>query len=89
MELLVVLATLVILGVVLLPALAGTQPRQQSLPMPEQHAPTGAGRTQYADEHNEYLPLNFDPRNTGTVPGWIWNDSPAWITGILIGSGNL
>ena len=39
--------------------------------------------TLYASEHNENLPLNFDPRSNPQVPGYIFNGSPSWITGVL------
>jgi prepilin-type N-terminal cleavage/methylation domain-containing protein/prepilin-type processing-associated H-X9-DG protein len=82
-ELLVVLATLAILVAMLLPALAATQPRSKAYQCLNNMRQLALAGTLYADEHNESLPLNFDPRYTGTVPGWIWNGSPAWITSIL------
>ena len=74
-ELLVVLATLAILGAVLLPALAATQPRSKAYQCLNNMRQLALAWTQYAGEHNEYLPLNFDPRNTGQIPGWLYDDS--------------
>ena len=82
-ELLVVLVTLAILGAVLLPALAATQPRSKAYQCLNNMRQLALAWTLYASEHNENLPLNFDPRNTGQIPGWLYNGSPTWITGIL------
>ena len=81
--LLVVLVTLAILAAVLLPALAGTQPRSKAYQCVNNMRQLALAWTLYASEHNENLPLNFDPRSNPQVPGYIFNGSPSWITGVL------
>jgi prepilin-type N-terminal cleavage/methylation domain-containing protein/prepilin-type processing-associated H-X9-DG protein len=82
-ELLVVLGTLAILAVMLLPALAGTQPRSKAYQCLNNMRQLALAWTLYAGEHNEYLPLNFDPRSNPQVPGYIFNGSPSWASGVV------
>ena len=66
-----VLVTLAILAVMLLPALAGTQPRSKAYQCLNNMRQLALAWTFYAGEHNENLPLNFDPRNNPQMPGYI------------------
>jgi len=85
-ELLVVLGTLAILAVMLLPALAATQPRSKAYQCLNNMRQLALASTLYAGEHDEYLPLNFDPRNNPPPlgnGGYLYQGSPSWITGVI------
>ncbi len=83
-ELLVVLATLGILTALLLPALAGTQPRSKAYQCLNNMRQLALAWTLYASENNEQLAINNDPhadiRNGG---GYLYNGSPSWVTGTV------
>ena len=82
-ELLVVIAIIAILAAMLLPALSAAKERAQAINCMNNKRQLMLATIMYTGDNKEFLPWNFDPRNTGTIPGWIYNGSPAWITGIL------
>ncbi len=77
-ELLVVLATLGILTALLLPALAGTQPRSKAYQCLNNMRQLALAWTLYASENNEQLAINNDPHANGS---YLFNGSPSWATG--------
>jgi prepilin-type N-terminal cleavage/methylation domain-containing protein/prepilin-type processing-associated H-X9-DG protein len=82
-ELLVVVAIIAILAAMLLPALGAAKERAQAINCMNNKRQIMLATVMYTADNKDFLPYNFDPRNTGTMPGWIYNGSPAWITGIL------
>jgi prepilin-type N-terminal cleavage/methylation domain-containing protein/prepilin-type processing-associated H-X9-DG protein len=76
-ELLVVLATLAVLAAMLLPALAGTQPRSKAYQCLNNMRQLALAWTLYASENNERLAINSDPH----VNGYLYNGSPSWVSG--------
>ena len=82
-ELLVVIAIIAILAAMLLPALSAAKERAQAINCMNNKRQLMLATIMYTGDNKEFLPWNFDPRNTFTTPGWIFNGSPAWITGIL------
>ena len=86
-ELLVMLGTLAILAAMLLPALAGTQPRSKAYQCLNNMRQLALAWTLYANENNEWLALNNDP---SSGQGYLFpsgNGSPSWVTGALDWSG--
>jgi type II secretory pathway pseudopilin PulG len=83
-ELLVVLATLGILAILLLPALAGTQPGStkafQCLNNMRQLA---VAWTLYAEDNHDRLAINSDPHVFGSGSFPHTSTSPSWITGTV------
>lgn len=79
-ELLVVLATLAVLAAMLLPALAGTQPRSKAYRCLNNMRQLTLAWTLYASENNEQLVINSDP---GVYGSYFFEGSPSWVTGIL------
>jgi prepilin-type N-terminal cleavage/methylation domain-containing protein/prepilin-type processing-associated H-X9-DG protein len=65
-ELLVVLATLCVLTMVLIPALAGTQPRSKAFQCLDNMRQIATAWTLYAGDNNERLASNNDKNSTGS-----------------------
>jgi len=77
-ELLVVLATLALLTALVLPAMAGTQPRSKAFQCLNHMRQLALAWTLYAGENNERLVLNSDPHVAGT---YLFGGVPSWATG--------
>jgi prepilin-type processing-associated H-X9-DG protein/prepilin-type N-terminal cleavage/methylation domain-containing protein len=82
-ELMVVLATLAILMVIFLPAMAGVQPRGKAFQCLNNMRQLSLAWTLYANENNERLAINSDPHvyNTSYYPRG--STSPSWVSGSL------
>ncbi|MGA9777272.1 MAG: prepilin-type N-terminal cleavage/methylation domain-containing protein [Limisphaerales bacterium] len=84
-ELLVVLATLAILAALMLPALAGTQPRSKAFQCLNNMRQLALAWTLYASENNERLAINSDPaeHNGSAFFPTPNGSSPSWVIGVL------
>jgi len=80
-ELLVVLASLAVLALVVLPAVAGTQPRSKGFQCLNNMRQLAQAWTLYASENNEKLVLNSDPHVSSS--GYLFSGVPSWATGLL------
>ncbi|HWY29968.1 MAG TPA: type II secretion system protein [Candidatus Acidoferrum sp.] len=77
-ELLVVLATLAIFAVLVLPGLAGPQPRSQVFQCLNNMRQLTLAWTMYAGDNNERLAINSDPHTASSGAS-----NPSWVTGTL------
>jgi prepilin-type processing-associated H-X9-DG protein len=82
-ELLVVLATLAILAVLVLPGLAGPQPRSQAFQCLNNMRQLMLAWTMYAGDNNERLAINSDPHSESTPYYPQGTSNPSWVTGTL------
>jgi prepilin-type N-terminal cleavage/methylation domain-containing protein/prepilin-type processing-associated H-X9-DG protein len=77
-ELLVVMATIGILAVLLLPAIAGTKPNSQAFQCLENQRQMALAWQMYSEDNNGTPPPNFDWSSPGTSSG-----TPDWVAGRL------
>ena len=82
-ELLIVMATLGILAVLVLPGLAGPQPRSQAFQCLNNMRQMATAWTMYAGDNNERLTINTDPHVHGNNFFPYTTANPSWISGSM------
>jgi prepilin-type N-terminal cleavage/methylation domain-containing protein len=84
-ELLVVLATVAVLAVMLLPAIAGTKPNAQAFQCLENHRQLMLAMQMYAQDNSDLLPPNDYPYNTGyaNMTATVQAQHKNWVVGTM------